>query len=125
MSNLVGLEGLPSHDHCGYKVAIQMLVYSKRPGENARSHLQFETIRKLRSAYSNHVRASPQSNQEAASLGDVKGNYQRFSTDPCGSFWYYRFVKGLKYRMGQEWRPNKGMSIELYLKVLEGAEEEC
>jgi hypothetical protein len=104
-------------------VAIQTILYSKRPGKNAKSHLQYETIRKLRSAYSNQVRASPQSNKEAMSIGDVKGNYSRFSTDPCGSFWYFRFMKGLKYRMGQEWRPNKGMSIELYLRVLEAAEE--
>jgi hypothetical protein len=31
-------------------------------------------------------------------------------------------MKGMKSRMGQEWRPNKGMSSELYLKVLEDTE---
>jgi hypothetical protein len=56
---------------------------------------------------------------EATSLGDAKGNYQRFSTDPCGSFWFYRFNLGMKGRMGQDWRPNKGMSVELYLRVLD------
>jgi hypothetical protein len=55
-------------------------------------------------------------------LGDAKGNYQRFSTDPCGSFWFFRFIKGMKARMGTDWRLNKGMSIELYLRVLEGVE---
>jgi hypothetical protein len=123
LSRLVGLDApyihegpLPSHDHCGYEVAIQMLIYSKRPGKYSKTHLQFETIRKLRSSYSNQVRASPQSNVESMSLGDIKGNYQRLTNDPCGSFWFYRFMKGLKSRMGQEWRPNKGMSTKLYLK---------
>jgi hypothetical protein len=129
MSGLVGLAGpylhegpLPGFDHCGYEVAVQMLLYSKRPGKYSKSHLQFDTIRKLRSAYSNQIRASPQSNLEATSLGDAKGNYQRFSKDPCGSFWFFRFMPGMKSRMGQDWRPNKGLSIGLYLRVLEEAE---
>lgn len=129
MSALVGLDGpylhkgpLPDHDHCGYEVAMQMLLYSKRPGKHSASHLQFDTIRKLRGSYSNQVRASPQANWESMSLGDAKGNYQRFTKDPCGSFWFYRFMKGMKSRMGQDWRPNKGMSTDLYLKVLEDAE---
>jgi hypothetical protein len=128
MSKLVGLEGpynhegpLPGFDHCGYEVAIEILLYSRRQGKHSRTNLQFDTIRKLRSAYSNHVRASPQSNREAIALGDSKGNYQRFSKDPCGSFWFYRFMKGMKSRMGQDWRPNKGMTTGLLLRVLEEA----
>jgi hypothetical protein len=31
-------------------------------------------------------------------------------------------MKGMKSQMGQEWRPNKGMSTELYLKVLADVE---
>jgi hypothetical protein len=129
LSKLVGLDGpyvhegpLPSHDHCGYEVAVQMLLYSKRPGNNVKSHLQFETVRKLCTSYSNHVRASPQSNAESMSMGDVKGNYQRLTNDPCGSLWFYKFIKGAKSRMGQEWRPNKGLSTKLYLKVLADVE---
>jgi hypothetical protein len=129
LSRLVGLDGpyihqgpLPSHDHCGYEVAIQILLYSKRTGNHCKTHLQFETIRKLRTVYSNHCRATPQSNAEVFSMGDIKGNYQRLTSDPCGSFWFYRFMKGMKSRMGHEWKPNKGMSLELYLKVLEEAE---
>jgi hypothetical protein len=104
MSELVGLPGpythegpLPSHDHCDYEVAIQMLLYSKQPGKYSVTHLQFDTIRKLRGSYSNQVRVSPQSpNWESMLLGDAKGDYQCFTRDPCGSFWFYRFMKGLK-----------------------------
>jgi hypothetical protein len=31
-------------------------------------------------------------------------------------------MKGMKARMGQDWRPNKGMSIQLFLRMLEGVE---
>jgi hypothetical protein len=55
-------------------------------------------------------------------MGDIKGNYQRLTNDPCGSFWFYRFMKGMKSRMGQEWRPNKGMSNKLLLRVLQDVE---
>jgi hypothetical protein len=129
LSLMVGLKGpfvhegpLPDYDHCGYEVAIEMLLYSKQEGKHSKSHLQFDTIRKLWSSYLNQVRASPQANREATSLGDAKGNYQRFSTDPCGSFFFHRFMRGLKKPMGQDWRPNKGMSNKLFLRLLEDVE---
>ena len=69
LSKLVGLEGsyehsgpYPFHDHCGYEVAINMLLYSKRKGRHDTSYTQFETIRQLRSSYSNHCRTTPDPN---------------------------------------------------------------
>jgi hypothetical protein len=66
LSNLVGLRGpcvhdgpYPDYDHCSYEVTIDMLLMSRRPGRNSKSHLQFDTIRKLQSAYGNQVRSSP------------------------------------------------------------------
>jgi hypothetical protein len=129
MSELVGLQGsyeadgpLPDHDHCGYEVAVEMLLHSRRPGSYSGAYTQFETIRKLRTAFSNHCRASAKANRTAMCLGDQKGKYQRFSTDPCSSFWFYRFVEGARIRMGQDWRPNKAISIELLLLLLESTE---
>jgi hypothetical protein len=46
LSKLVGLQGpcvrdgpYPYRDHCGYEVAIGMLLMSRRPGRNSSSHL--------------------------------------------------------------------------------------
>ena len=113
---------LPEFDHCGYKVAIEMVLHSRRSGHYSQDYVQFETIRKLRSSFSNHCRASAQLNQSSLSLGDQKGRYQRFSTDPCSSFWFYHFVEGARLRMGQDWRPNKAISVDLLLLVLEAAD---
>jgi hypothetical protein len=44
-------------------------------------------------------------------LGDQKGRYLRFATDPCTLMWFHRFLEGCRYRMGQEWRPNQAMCI--------------
>jgi hypothetical protein len=85
-------------------------------------YTQFDTIRKLRSAFSNHCRASAKANRESFVLGDQKGRYQRLGLDPCLSFWFYRFIKGARVRMGQDWRPNKAISVDLVLLMLELAE---
>ena len=129
MSATMGLLGpyksdgpLPEGDHCGYEVAFEMLLHSRRPGSYSGSYTQFETIRKLRSAFSNHCRASSKANRMSMALGDQKGKCLRFATDPCSSFWFYRFLEGARTRMGQDWRPNKAISIELLLLMLESTE---
>ena len=129
LSRTVGLEGpythegpMPAFNHCGYEVATQMLLNSRNPGRHSKEYCQWDTIRKLRTAYANHARASPQSNYRALSLGDQDGRYQRLTTDPCAAFWFYRFLEGCKRRMGQDWRPNQALSLELMLAVLEMTE---
>jgi hypothetical protein len=126
LSALVKLKGpyihrgpLPDYDHCGYEVAIQMLLHSRRKGKTDASYVQFDSIRKMRAVFSNQVRASPQATAVTLSLGDQVGHYQRFSIDPCASFWFARFFQGCRFRMGQDWRPNQAMSMDLLLRMLE------
>jgi len=38
------------------------------------------------------------------------------------SFWYYQFVEGDCLQMGQDWRPNKALILDLLLLVLESTE---
>jgi hypothetical protein len=125
LSLLVGLDGpysndgpYPSFDHVGYEVAIQMLLMSRKKGIHSPTHLQFDTIRKLRTVYANHLRAAPQSNKVTLSLGDQKGRYTRFTYDKCASLWFYRFLEGCSHRMGQIWRTNQALSNELLLEAL-------
>jgi hypothetical protein len=129
-SQLAGLEApywyegpLPDHDHCGYEVAIQMVLKSRAPAKHSQNYTQFDTIRKLRSVYEHFLRSSPQANRQVMALGDEKGRYQRFSTDPCGSLWFHRFITGCRHRMGMDWRPNEAMSLDLILAVLNQVED--
>ena len=129
MSELVGLEGpfdqlgtLPLHDHCGYEVAVGMAIYSRRPGRYSKDHLQFDTVRQFRSTYSNFIRASALANKRTLALGDFDGNYHRLVEDPCGSLWFKKFMEGLRFRMGQLWRPNKALSTVLIKLILEYAQ---
>jgi hypothetical protein len=130
ISNRLGLEGpylnpgpLPQGDHCGYEVALQMVVASLGAGRYANSHKQWDTIRKLRSSYSNQVRAAREANSHVLTIADDKGSsYQRIARDPCGSLWFQRFLMGCKKRMGQDWRPNQAISIALMHELLKGCE---
>ena len=129
LSRLVGLSGtavhdgpLPDYDHCGYEVAIQMLLKSRSPGKHSKEHCQFDAIRKICSSHGNQVRASPQANRQVLSLSDQSGRHQRLSLDPCGSFWFSRFVEGCRHRMGSIWKPNQALSTELLHALLSNAE---
>ena len=105
---------LSGFDHCGYEVAIQMVVSSLGAGRHVKSHKQFDTIRKLRTSFSNQVRAGREANANPITLSDAEGkSYQRFCRDACGSLWFHRFTVGCRIRMGQDWRPNQAISIEL------------
>jgi hypothetical protein len=125
LSAMVNLSGpyehvgtMPSKDHCGYEVAIQMLLASQRPGRYSKAYTQWDTIRKIRTVYSNQVKTSPQANQQVMALGNDKGQSQRLVQDQCSSYWFSRFFIGCRRRMGQDWRPNKGMSAELIVEIL-------
>ena len=128
-SKNVGVDGLfisrkpfPMKDHCGYELAVATLLYSRRPGKHTQSFTQFDTIRKLRSAYGNWLRASAQTNQQHFVLNDDAGKAVRLIDDKSSSLWFQRFNAGMKYRMGVIWKPNKAFSTELLLKVIEKAE---
>ena len=110
---------LPPYDHCGYKVAILMVAKSCKPGRHSESHVQWDTIRKYRSTFSNQSRASRAANSTSWSLTDYKGTgYDRLSSESCGSMWFHRFSTGCKKRMGQEWRPNRAISNPIMLELL-------
>ena len=130
MSSMVGLRGAYEHtgpydleDHCGYEVAITILLYSLKKGNHDKTYTQFETIRKLRSVYSNHCRTLPLANKSQLSMVDAKGSYSRLSTDKCGSLWFQRFMSGCQKRMGIIWKPNTALSIPLLMLLMEEAEK--
>jgi hypothetical protein len=122
---LVGLSGpyvhkgpYPSFDHAGYEVAIQMVLMSRCKERHSPTHLQFNTVRKLRTVYGNQMQAAPEANRVTLSLGDQKGRYTRFTHDKCASLWFYCFLEGCQRRMGKIWKPNQAFSSELLGDVL-------
>lgn len=131
ISNKLGLPGpylapgpLPRHDHCGYQVALQIVVSSLESGRYADSHKQWDTIRRFRSCFSNQVRSARDANFTPLVLADNKGSgFQRVAVDPCGSLWFQRFMLGCSRRMGQDWRPNQAIGIQIMNQLLGRVEE--
>ncbi|KAI2501534.1 hypothetical protein MHU86_12911 [Fragilaria crotonensis] len=115
---------LPSDDHVGYEVAIQMVVSSLGAGRYSGTHKQWDTIRRFRACFSNQVRAAREANSKCLVLADNNGGtYQRLAFDPCGSLWFQRFMVGCSKRMGQDWRPNQAISVKIMHDLLEKTEE--
>ena len=115
---------LPRFDHCGYEVAVQMVASSLEKGRYSETHKQWGTIRRFRSCYSNQIRAAREANSNAIVLGDGSGKvYQRIGRDACGSLWFSRFALCCRKRMGQDWRPNQAISVDIMHKLLEKAED--
>jgi hypothetical protein len=113
----------PFHDHCGYRVALQVLLYSLEPGRGKNKYCTFDTVRRMRSIYTNFVRATPQANWPSLSMVDHEGHYQRFNTDISGSYFFSNFIVGVEKRMGSQPSSNQVMAVDLILAVLEKAEE--
>jgi hypothetical protein len=78
------------------------------------THQQWETVRKLRTAFTNQARSSGSQNALALSMSDGDGNnYQRLNDDSCALMWFMHFLRGCKRRMGQDWRPDRAITVQL------------
>ena len=117
----IGLEGpfvsygpMPSYDHCGYQIAVTMLLMSTKPGRYDKTYLQFDTIRHLRSCFSNFEKAS--SNH---ALDHLTSGNDESQTSLTSSLWFRRFYAGCKARMGQINKPNLALSTNLITFLLE------
>ena len=115
----------PPYDHCGYHIAYLMLDFSLDEGRYHKGHKQFDSIRKIRSAYSNFVRSTPATLTAGRSLTLLDNNGKtatRIGQDESGSLWFSRFVEGCRRRMGQDWRPDQAITPDLLLQLLEELE---
>ena len=109
----------PIGDCSGVAIACIMMQRSLKPGKNAKT-IQFEKLRKTRSAYANYSHAS------CFGTGDLtmqdNGNRSQVSHAVTNSFWFKRFNAGCHRRMGDIWLPNKAVSryvIDGCFRVLE------
>lgn len=99
-----------------------MLAKSLEPGRY-KNYRHFETMRKLRSAFSNLFHTSAAGSVSMLTLG--RGSAKTFlSLCPSHSLWFERFAKGCLRRMGQEVRQDLAMSVKVLLALLDLVEKE-
>jgi hypothetical protein len=87
----------PKKDVMGMGVAASFLLRSKAKGQNANT-IQFQTVRKVRSFFSNYSHACV--GGMGASFTSDDGSGGRVSNSPTNHLWFQRFTQGCHRRMG-------------------------
>ena len=110
-------------DNVGFGVAIGMLRYAQRKGNNRATHMQFESVRKLRTAFSHlHANARLSMNPDATSFKAQKGELFSITDSPTDSKLFQMFMRGLLLRMGKQTESNWGLDFKVLLALLTNLE---
>jgi hypothetical protein len=97
----------PKYDAWGMQLACSTLLRSIDPGRTT-AFIQYETVRKQRSFYSNFVHTC-QNGMGATFIKD-DGTGASVSNSKSNQPWFKRFMRGVHRRMGDVWLPDRAMS---------------
>ena len=109
----------PVGDNLGFQVAIEMVRASQEKGRNSVEYVQFDTVRKIRSCYTNAYESSPAAVLELISFKGDFGKTYHFSKSPLNSLLFRKFMMGLEKRMGRLVYQDLALSTELLMEVLD------
>ena len=114
----------PVGDFTGMGIAVTMLRRSLDVGRNNSAYLQFDSIRKLRSAARNtHLNSVVGAAATQAFMGE-KGKIFRLASDPTYSQLFTKFIHGCEKRMGREVRQDQALGLAIMLEILKDYQEE-
>ncbi len=104
----------PIEDSMGMGAAIVTLQLSLNTGKYAKN-VQFGTICKFCSAYSNMYHASARSQESMVMAKDTK----KLTVTKCTTFglWFEKFMRGCHKKMGEIVCPDTALSIEILLEM--------
>ena len=114
----------PVVDDVGFRLAILMLRASQEKGRNDKDYVQFDSIRKLRSGFSNIYENSARGHQTTLAFRGDKGKAYRFSTCETESRLFAKFVRGLESRMGRQVESNVGLDHRILLAICRNYDKE-
>jgi hypothetical protein len=105
----------PLEDSFGMCAAIVILQVSLNPGKY-NWHVQFGTVRKFRSAFSNVYHASKEGLDAMVMAKDT----QKMTVTKCPTDgqWFEKFMKGCHKRMGEIVKPDRALSSIILLEIL-------
>ncbi len=111
----------PLEDSFGMGAALVMLQMSLQPGKYDK-HVQFSTVRKFRSAYSNVYHASVDGMGASVLAKDTR----KLLVTKCPTYgeFFERFMRGLHKRMGEIVRPDRALSLDLLKEIMTQLERE-
>ena len=114
----------PVHDSKGMGLALIMLEKSLGKGRNSSSYMQFDTVRKLRSAATNVFSASARASENKSTLKAMDGRVLHQFHGATQSLLMERFCKGMKARMPEEKNRDKPLVAEVEAPLLDRIEYE-
>ena len=114
----------PVADTCGFQTAIEMLKHSQGKGKNSSNYIQFDSIRKTRSAYANAYESSPKRCLDNRKLKSDKGQLLSFVSGPTDSKLFTMFMLGCEKRMGRFVKQDIGISFEILQAMLDLYDQE-
>ena len=114
----------PVADTCGFQVAIEILRSSQLPGKNASTYTQFDSIRKMRSAYLAVFESGPVRCSDNGCFKTDKGQTFALVDSPTQSRFFTMFMHGCEKRMGRLVKQDMGISLEMMLELLAVYERE-
>lgn len=111
----------PLDDTFGMGAAIVMLQISLQPGRYDK-HVQFSTVRKFRSGFSNVYQASAEGQAAMVMAKDMR----KLTVTKCPTYceFFERFMRGMHKRMGEIVRPDHALSLEVLLQIFKTLELE-
>jgi hypothetical protein len=111
----------PIRDEWGMTTAMVLLLRSREKGRNA-EFVQYKTIRKVRSHFSNFIHTTP------GGVGDMfissDNVVNGISRSRTNTLWFKRFMKGCHSRMGDIWCPDRPLTMREAVLSQEMLEED-
>ena len=108
----------------GITVALQMVQASLLPGKYSEHYQQFDTIKNLRTAYSNYFESSWEDRVDRRVLQGEQGVTLNSSTCETQSLFYEKFTKWLTERMGRLTKSNAGLLHLVLISISNNAKGE-
>lgn len=120
---LPALGPYPVSDSLGMSVALAMLMKTLELGRYNVRYQQFETVRKLRAAFSNVYMASREGVTSLQTVGGDRAKHH-LTHSPTQSLWFERFAQGCIRRIGQDVQQDWAILLSAMLGLFQILEEE-
>ena len=113
----------PLKDEVGFRIAMAQVRYAQRPGTNASTHLQFDSVRKLRTAFAHLYSVSNAvAGVETSGFKGIKGDIFAATKCPTDSKFFQLFTRGMLLRLGRQTRSNWGLDFRVLHIILQNLE---
>ena len=109
----------PVGDFVGFRLAVAMLRASQWKGRYDPDYVQYDTIRKMRSALSNAHESSAVAAEHVGLMKGERGRQFRITTSPTDSKLFQSFMLGMESRMGRMVKSNVGIDVRILKEILQ------